>query len=287
MNKNILSVIVLVVFLILVGFVAFGKSDSGITLDKEKGESVIVEKESDFPEQVQEEVSGTEKDAEEKVSTVGTDLKSIEEGTVRQEKEYPLHTNITATVFWVGEPVGGGSSEDNAISAWDDEWQKNYGGFDDPKNRNGFYPAGFIPRENPFYLDLPYNDFNNSGQRRADAYKVVPWAGEKDWGVRESMLKNRWVKLVKDGKVCYGQIQDAGPYVYDDADYVFGADDKRPKSKAANNAGMDVSPALRDCLGFKGWNNDENKVNWQFVEFSSVPKGPWKEIITTSQVNWP
>ena len=26
---------------------------------------------------------------------------------------YPLHTNITATVFWVGEPVGNGSSEDN------------------------------------------------------------------------------------------------------------------------------------------------------------------------------
>ncbi|MGI9332403.1 MAG: hypothetical protein ACR2RL_04525, partial [Gammaproteobacteria bacterium] len=33
---------------------------------------------------------------------------------------YPLHTNITATAFWVGEPVGNGSSEDNALSAYDD-----------------------------------------------------------------------------------------------------------------------------------------------------------------------
>jgi hypothetical protein len=30
---------------------------------------------------------------------------------------YPLHTDITATVFWIGEPQGDGSSEDNAVSA--------------------------------------------------------------------------------------------------------------------------------------------------------------------------
>jgi hypothetical protein len=198
---------------------------------------------------------------------------------------YPVHQNITATVFWVGEPIGGGSSEDNAVSAWDDEWQKNYGGFDDPQSRNGFLPVGFTPLENPFYLDLPYNDFEDNGFRKTNAAQVVYWAKSKTWGKLESMMKNRWVKLTRNGVTCYGQIEDAGPYQYDDYVYVFGT--STPKSKLANNAGLDVSPALRDCLKFNGWNNDENKVDWQFVEAKDVPAGPWKIIVTTSQINWP
>ncbi len=201
---------------------------------------------------------------------------------------YPLHTNITATVFWVGEPVGGGSSEDNALSAWDDAWQAHFGCFDDPFQRNGYFPSGCTPKENPFYFDLPYDDFNwDTGDgRRSDAYQVVPWANSKKWGENESMLKNRWIKIVKDSNVCYAQWEDAGPYVYDDANYVFSTKDARPKSKEANNAGMDASPALRDCLKFDGLNNDTNKVSWQFVEAAEVPAGPWKNIITTSGTFW-
>ncbi len=201
--------------------------------------------------------------------------------------QYPLHRNITAAVFWVGEPEGNGSSEDNALSAWDDDWQENYGGYDDPRNRHGYYPADFVPRQNPFYLDLPYNDFNNNGTRKQNAQKVVPWAGTKTWGSRESMMKNQWVRLVKDDKTCYGQIEDAGPYQYDDHAYVFGTNDARPLNRQANNAGMDVSPALRDCLAFNGWNNVDNQVDWQFVNFVEVPAGPWKGIVTTAQINWP
>ncbi len=197
--------------------------------------------------------------------------------------KYILHKNITATVFWVGEPVGNGSSEDNALSAWDDEWQKHYGGYDDYVNRNNFYPAGFMPKENPFYLDLPYTDFTESGLRKKNA-SLIPWAKEKTWADNESMMKNRWVKLMKGTLVCYGQIEDAGPYEYDDTNYVFGT--ARPKSTEANNAGMDVSPAIRDCLKFSGLNTDSNKVDWQFVDFKDVPPGPWKQIITTSQINW-
>lgn len=197
---------------------------------------------------------------------------------------YPIHRNITATVFWVGEPQGGGSSENNAISAWDDDWLAHYGGVDDPANRNGFFPAGFTPKQNPFYFDLPYNDFTDDGDRRANAYAVVPWANEKTWGPQESMLKNRWIKITKDANVCYAQWEDAGPYVYDDAAYVFGT--ARPKNKQANSAGMDVSPAVRDCLGFNGINNAENQVDWQFVDAGQVPDGPWKRIVTTSQVFW-
>ena len=199
--------------------------------------------------------------------------------------QYPWHRGITATVFWVGEPQGGGSSEDNAFSAWDDEWQKNYGGYDDPVNRKGYYPADFTPKQNPFYLDLPYNDFTDSGDRKSGAFHVIPWAGQKKWGQLESMMKNRWVKLKKGSVTCFGQIEDAGPYEYDDANYVFG--ESQPKNKLANNAGLDVSPAIRDCLKFVGINNDENQVDWQFVDEKDVTPGPWKQIITTSQINWP
>ncbi len=204
--------------------------------------------------------------------------------TMEKKGKYPIHKNITATVFWVGEPIGNGSSENNAYSAWDDQWQKNYGGFDDPYLRSGFYPNGFVPRENPFYLDLPYNDFDDNGVRKPEASKVIPWASEKKWLDSESMLKNRWVKLIKNGIECYGQIEDSGPYEYDDSQYVFG--NATPKNTLANNAGLDVSPAIRDCLKFTGSNNADNKVDWQFVEESEVPVGPWREIITRSQINW-
>jgi hypothetical protein len=50
---------------------------------------------------------------------------------------------------------------------------------------------------------------------------------------------------------------------------------------------MDVSPALRDCLGFNGLNNDENRVDWRFVDASQVPAGPWRRVVTTRQVFWP
>ena len=197
---------------------------------------------------------------------------------------YLIHRNITATVFWVGEPQGRGSSEDNALSAWDDDWQVHFGGFDDPFNRNGYYPVGFTPKENPFYLDLPYNDFDDAGKRKANAFEVVPWAKEKTWGPQESMLKNRWVKLTRNGAVCYGQIEDSGPYEYDDHAYVFGT--AKPKNSLANSAGLDVSPALRDCLKFEGENNDDNKVDWQWVEAKDVPAGAWKQVVTTSEINW-
>jgi hypothetical protein len=201
---------------------------------------------------------------------------------------YPWHTNITATVFWVGEPVGNGSSEDNAISAYDDYWEKNYGGFDDysyvRKAANNYFPTNITPKQNPFYLDLPFDDIND---KTAYQWRTnIPWYTDNT-SQNYSYMKNQWVRIRKGTAVCYGQIEDAGPYVYHDANYVFGSDDARPQSKQANNAGLDVSPALRDCLGFNGLNNDENKVDWQFVKASDVPAGPWKVLVTTQQVNQP
>jgi hypothetical protein len=211
-----------------------------------------------------------------------------------RRSSYPLHTGVTATVFWIGEPRGNGSSEDNALSAWDDDWLRHYGGLDDPGPRaaeNGYFPAGFVPKENPFYVDLPYNDFHNSGRPRADRLEVVPWGREqrRDLARRRapfSVLKNRWVKLSRGGRTCYAQWEDAGPYVYDDAAYVFGSRDERPRNRRANSAGIDVSPAVRDCLGFEGLNNAENRLSWRFVAADDVPDGPWTRVVTTRQVSW-
>jgi hypothetical protein len=203
----------------------------------------------------------------------------------QQEDVYPWHRNIVATVFWIGEPADSDTNYiTNAVSAWDDHWIEHYGGVDDYQNRNGYFPAGFTPKENPFYLDLPYNDFDDQGNRRADVVRV-PWYGERIWGPNESVMKNRWVRIVHNGTVCYGQIEDAGPRYYDDTDYVFGK--ARPRNRDyANGTGMDVSPALRDCLGFTGLNNADNVVDWQFVDASAVPDGPWKQIVTTSNIDW-
>lgn len=49
-----------------------------------------------------------------------------------------------------------------------------------------------------------------------------------------------------------------------------------PKNTLNDNAGIDVSPAVKDCLNLE----DIDKVTWQFVTFSEVPNGPWKNIIT-------
>ncbi|MGI8554601.1 MAG: hypothetical protein ACR2PL_27985 [Dehalococcoidia bacterium] len=219
--------------------------------------------------------------------TTGSSLMRLGSPTVSlaPPSRFPLHQNITATVFWIGEPKGNGSSENSALSAWDDAWEQHYGGYDDYQHRNGSFPAAFTPKENPFYFDLPYNDFDDTGNRRADAAKVVPWAGEKQWGAKESMLKNRWIRITKGDKSVYAQWEDAGPYQYDDSAYVFGT--ALPVSTLASNAGMDVSPAVRDVLGFNGLNTDGNKVGWQFVSTDQVPNGPWKAIVTTSQVYWP
>jgi hypothetical protein len=191
---------------------------------------------------------------------------------------YPLHTQVTTTVFWVGESAGPGNIA-NAQSAWDERWQEHFGGVDDPHRRRGSRPAGFVPRENPFYFALPYNDLAG-GRRKADAAAVVPWASGRTWGLGESMCKNRWVRITRGSRSCYAQWEDVGPFRTDDAAYVFGS--AAPQNPRNQQAGLDVSPAVREHLALGGM----DKVDWQFVEAGSVPDGPWKEIVTTSQICW-
>jgi len=218
------------------------------------------------------------------------------------EGEYPWHTDIVATTFWVGEVFDPDASDGSqVISAYDGEWMTRYGGCDgvvvrgecrteERRAANGYFPLHMTPLENPFYLDLPFDDVTDEVSF-AIRDEVVPWADEPRYANRSgdrtfSYMKNRWVMLHRDGRFCYGQVQDAGPGVYDDWRYVFGEDDRRPVNSRYGGSGLDVSPALNGCLDFRDLNGMSDRVDWRFVDDWDVPDGPWKRIVTTSQVNW-
>jgi hypothetical protein len=194
---------------------------------------------------------------------------------------YPVHVDIITTTFYIGEPSDADSGFiSNTSSAWDEEWVKNYGGIDDPRNRNGYHPAGFIPKENPFYFALPYNDMNENGNRRSDAV-LIYWHNKTiSYSDNESIVKNKWIKISKGTKSAYAQWEDNGPWLRDDVKYVFGT--SAPSNTNGAHAGLDVSPAVRDYIGLL----PPDVTDWQFVDDSNVPNGPWKQIITTSEINW-
>lgn len=218
----------------------------------------------------------------------------------RPDTGYPWHTDVVATTFWVGEVFDPNTSDGTQrISTYDSDWLGSYGGCDgivvgddcrtEPRTPgSGYFPTAMTPRENPFYLDLPFDDVNDD-TAFATRGEVIPWASEPAYAAvvderSASLMKNRWVVLRKDGCICYGQIEDAGPGEYHDAAYVFGSDDQRPANARYNGAGLDVSPALNGCLGFSDLNGQDDRVDWSFVDEENVPSGPWTTIVTDSPV---
>jgi hypothetical protein len=237
---------------------------------------------------------------------------------------YPVHTGIVSTTFWVGEVFDPSLPDGSQVcSTYDAQWAYHWsgvingtasasstacprsvvGGCDgvpgpgtcatEPRTAaNGYFPTKVAPKENPFYLDLPFDDLNDS-TGFATRCNVIPWANDPGYAGHcndgnFSYMKNRWVKLTgPNGNTCYGQVEDAGPSSgskYHDSTYVFGANDARPANKLFNGAGADVSPALNGCLGYSELDGQNDKVNWQFVDAADVPPGPWTQIITTSGV---
>ena len=187
----------------------------------------------------------------------------------------PVHQNIMTTVFWVGEPADSENDHiSNVPSAWDGEWEQNFGGFDDPDHRSGYDPAKFTPRENPFYFALPYNDMDEIGKRRSNGHNCLQYTPNTD--DTHSWCKNTWIAVVYGGKTAYAQWQDVGPNEEYDPDYVFGT--VAPKNTFGAKAGLDVSPAVRDYLGLDG----DNHTSWSFIPAANVPDGPWKKTVTTS-----
>jgi hypothetical protein len=65
------------------------------------------------------------------------------------------------------------------------------------------------------------------------------------------------------------------------SDYVFGRA-SIPKNRINNHAALDLSPACWMALELK----DNALTEWRFVEVDAVPIGPWREIVTTSGVDW-
>lgn len=186
---------------------------------------------------------------------------------------FPWKRNIITTVFWVGETPTQNNPTPNTVSAWDRKWTSNFGGFDDPKAsaREGFLPKKFTPGQNPFYFALPYNDISRNGTK-ASARAMVPWFDKTYYRSGRTVLKGRWIAVRKGDQICYAQWEDVGPFETDDCDYVFG--EKRPKTSGNGGAGLDVSPAVRDFLGFP---SGHDLVDWRFVDIDEVPDGPWRQ----------
>lgn len=185
------------------------------------------------------------------------------------------HT-VPTTMFWVGEP----STRDNHFipntpSVWQNNWAAYYGGPDNPASRQGYRPATFVPKENPFYFALPYSDYAADGKVKEDVTKVPWYQSKPPPGV--SIIKNQWIMVTFHGRKVYGQWEDAGPLGEDDMNYVFGS--ARPHYKPS---GLDLSPAMADYLKLDGLGT----TTWQFVAAGDVPAGPWKETVTQSQIDW-
>ena len=179
-------------------------------------------------------------------------------------QRYPWKTNIVTTVFWIGEKA-------NYRSVWDSNWTSNYGGVDnpDPATRRNYIPVAFIPKQNPFYCALPYNDVTH-GQFKPEAPLVIPWSKQSYTGQGQSVCWHRWLAIRKGNRTCYAQWEDCGPFRTDHFQYVFG--NERPKPNANHGAGLKVSPAVRDYLGLA----PTDVIDWQFVEVRDVPPGPWR-----------
>ncbi|MEA3210932.1 MAG: hypothetical protein QOE70_3989 [Chthoniobacter sp.] len=185
--------------------------------------------------------------------------------------KYPWKNNIVTTTFWVGESASQNNPVHNSSSSWDLNWSASFGGFDNPNPaaRSGFIPAAFKPGQNPFYVALPYNDVTR-GTTKPEARTVIPWFKDAFEKEGQSVCRDRWVRIRnRNGKDCYAQWSDCGPFRTDHWQYVFG--DERPKPNLNQGAGLDISPAVRDYLVLSG----TDVTDWQFVDLKDVPRGPW------------
>ena len=205
---------------------------------------------------------------------------TIQEKIIPHDEAAPPQTlgykRATTTYFWIGE---GATPENdfiqNSDSYWDDSWAEHFGGTDNPDCRNGFYPCGFTPKENPFYFALPYGEFNDGAVKQSA--RNIPWYTSDTL----PLLKNTWIEIRYGKTTCYAQWEDVGPGEYDDFDYVFGSAEN-PLNTFGEQAGLDVSPAVRNCLAL----GDNEQTYWRFIDASLVPDGPWKVITTISGISW-
>lgn len=197
---------------------------------------------------------------------------------IKEENKNYNWKKAYTTPFWIGEDA----SEDNHWisnhhTAWDEAAVEHFGGVDTRYERNGHYPVGFTPLENPFYFALPFSDYDREG--RKSNLSFIPWYEKLD--KEKSLIKNKWIVVRYKNKTVYGQWEDCGPFTCDDVDYVFG--DSEPINTILNKgSGLDLSPAMWHYLELP----DNDYTEWTFIDEAEVPEGPWKEIITTRDPYW-
>ncbi len=94
-------------------------------------------------------------------------------------------------------------------------------------------------------------------------------------------MKGRWVAIHYNGKTCFAQWEDVGPFRTDDWSYVFG--NSRPLNQSNNGAGLDVSPAVRDFLGLRSG----ERCHWRFVDLHEVRPHRGRNTATTTTSSSP
>lgn len=193
---------------------------------------------------------------------------------VQMTPRYPWKENVITDIGWIGE--NSNITRGRGIpDAWRPDLKVSYGGEDDPdplKREKDFRPSGFVPKLNPFYFSLPYNDVEGPGRTKPEAREFVPWYDPHTHVNGKSILQNRWLAVRFADRVCYAQWTNAGPYDVDDWSYVFGNEDE-PTGGGFGKAGLEVSPAVRDYLGL----SLGDLCDWRFVEEEHVPEGPWRK----------
>lgn len=195
----------------------------------------------------------------------------IEEPTPWSAQKHAWRRGITATVFWIGEKASERNPNANHASAWDSDWQANYGGVDSPAARNGFAPSEFQPQLNPFYVALPFDDLTYNFSSDTQRAEMLPWHWQRPQHTGRSICKGQWIIIHYRGKVCYAQWEDCGPFHNDDWQYVFNG--QPPKPNPNGFAGIEISPAIRDFLGIRSG----YRVSWRFAKQESIPIGPWNQ----------
>ncbi len=190
-----------------------------------------------------------------------------------ESKDFPWRRNVQVLIFWIGQPASPTNPIANNSSAWNPNWLDDFGGVDDPLERNGFFPKKFAPKINPFYVALPYNDLDDTGFHKEEAAEVIPWYWRKARSKYDSLCNNRWLALHFKERICYAQWKDVGPKYADDWSYVFKG--KFKAREKGDQARILISPAIRDYLQVP----QGEEISWKFLENYEIPKGPWEPWI--------
>lgn len=197
--------------------------------------------------------------------------------TPTQSPAYSWRTGIVTTVFWVGESASTNNPVHNRSSSWDADWASSYGGYDNPdpgaRHLKEFRPLAFVPRQNPFYYALPYNDVTR-GTTKPESRDKIPWFRSAFVREGQSVCRDRWIAIrnPSNRRMAYAQWSDCGPFRTDHIEYVFG--NEKPKPNLNRGAGLDVSPSVRDFLGL----SSTDVTDWRFIEPRDVPPGPWDKF---------